>query len=288
MGVRDACLAVLVALAWGISFVAIKVGVDVFPPLLFSALRFTLVAFPLVLFLPAPKCGIGTILTIGVVLGIVKFSFFFIAIHVGLSAGLASILLQAQVFFTIIFAAFVFGEHISLRQAIAIVVAALGIALVTLAVDIEGSRLGLWLILLAAFSWGVSNMFMRKVDSAEMLNLFVWISLIPPVPLFVMSYTFERAAWPQLTDLTMEAVFSLVYVSIVGTLLGFAAWGQLLAKYKAAVVAPFALLIPVSGMFASALLFGETFEGQQVLGTVLILAGLCLSVLSAGKGQQTQ
>lgn len=281
MKIWEIGLAVLIALVWGFSFVAIQIGVNNFPPLLFSALRFTLAAVPLVFFLPPPKVSWTLILAIGFVLGVVKFSLLFIGMDVGLSAGLASLLLQSQVFFTLLFAALVLGEWPSRRQGIGIFVAFCGIALVAGTIDANATKLGLILVIFAAMAWALSNMLMHRAGPVQMLNLMVWISLVPPIPLFLLSLIFERAHWPTLSHVTFEGIAALIYVTLVGTVLGFAAWGFLLSRHGARRIAPFALLVPVFGMVSSAAAFGEYFGPVRLLGASFVIVGLCLITFHA-------
>lgn len=275
MKIWEVGLAVIVAMIWGGSFVAIQIGVNNFPPLMFSALRFTLAAVPLVFFLPPPKVSWKLIVTIGVVLGVVKFSLLFIGMDVGLSAGLASLLVQSQVFFTLIFAALFLGQWPSRRQGVGILIAVLGIALVAGTVQGSATMMGLVLVLFAAMAWAVSNMMMQRAGPVQMINLMVWISLVPPIPLIVLSALFESANWPTLSQVTFEGIAALVYVTLLGTVFGFAAWGFLLSRLGAARIAPFALLVPIFGMAGSAVTFGESFGPVRLLGAAFVIMGLC-------------
>ncbi|MEM9044422.1 MAG: EamA family transporter [Pseudomonadota bacterium] len=271
-------LAVLISLVWGVSFVAIQIGVNSFPPLFFSAIRFALAAIPLVFFLPPPKVSWKLVLSIGFTLGVVKFSLLFVGMHVGLSAGLASLLLQAQVFLTLVLAALLLGEHPSSRQSLGIFLAFCGIAIVAMTIDSSASRLGLALVLLAAMAWAVSNLLMHRSGSVKMLNLMVWMSLVPPLPLLLLSFALEGADWPAMSDVSWEGIWALIYVTLIGTVLGFAGWGFLLSRHGASRIAPFALLVPIFGMGSSALVFGETFGAARLAGATVVLLGLVLAV----------
>lgn len=271
-------LAILVALVWGVSFVAIQIGVTSFPPLLFSALRFALAAIPLVFFLPPPKVSWALIVGIGFVLGVVKFSLLFIGINMGLSAGLASVVVQVQVFFTLILVALVMGEWPSKREMLGVIVAFCGIATVASTIDTGATETGFVLVLLAALAWAASNMMMHRAGQVQMLSLMVWTSLVPPVPLLLLSFIFEGASWPSISQISWQGIWSLLYVTFVGTVLGFAGWGFLIARRGAGRIAPFALLVPISGMGASALFLNETFGPVRLVGAGLVIAGLVLTV----------
>lgn len=218
-------------------------------------------------------------------LGVVKFSFLFIGMDVGVSAGLASLLLQAQVLFTLILAALLLGDKPSRGQTLGIIIAILGIAIVMLTVDTNGPKLGLVLVLLAAMAWAVSNMLLHSAGSVQMLNLMVWISLVPPIPLIVLSLVFESADWPALFEVTAQGIGALIYVTLVGTILGFAGWGYLLARHGARHVAPFALLVPIFGMASSAAVFGEALGTVRLAAATLVICGLVLTVFCKPRSQ---
>ena len=276
----DVVLAIFVALVWGFAFVVIKVGVDNFPPLLFSAMRFTFVAFPLVFFLPAPKTPWQIIVAIGFALGVIKFSLLFVSIDVGLAPGLASLLIQLQAFFTVIFAAVLLKEKPTRRQITGIIIAFCGITLVMTTIDSSTTLLGVVLITIAAVAWAVANILLRYAGPVQMLNLIVWASLVPPLPVLGLSLWLEGPAvgWQALTTMTWQGGLALLYVILVGTLLGFVGWGRLINRYGPSRIAPFALLVPIFGMASSALFLGETFRPTRLLGALLVLIGLYYTI----------
>ncbi|PWC86942.1 hypothetical protein TSH100_11170 [Azospirillum sp. TSH100] len=276
-------LAVAVAAVWGFNFVAIKVGLRDFPPLLFSCLRFALAALPVVVlgWGKGPPVPWRYVVGIGVMLGVVKFPLLFLGIDVGMPAGLASLVLQAQAFFTAIFAAFMLGDRPGPRQVGGMAVAFAGVGLIALEMPAGDSLLGLGLTLAAAAAWGVSNIVMKQAKAPDLFSLMVWVSLIPPLPLLAMSLALEGPdrIVHAFTTLTFVGGGSLVYIAAAATLFGFAAWGFLMRHYPASLVAPFSLLVPIFGMSSSALLLGETFTAAKLAGGLLVFAGLALSVL---------
>lgn len=280
MSRRDVSLAVLVAALWGFNFVVIAVGVESFPPLLLSALRFTLAAFPMVLFVGWPKVAWRWILAIGVTLGIVKFSLLFVGIDVGMPAGLASVVLQSQAFFTALLSAAFLGDRPRKVQLIGMVVAFLGMGVISASLGGGGSLVGFVLVVAAAATWGLANVFMKQAAATDVLNLMVWVSVVPPVPMFALSWLLEgkREILSAFSSLDWLGVGSVLYLAFIATIFGFGAWGHLLRKYSITLVAPFSLLVPVFGMASSALLLGETFGPLRLLGAALIIIGLVLTV----------
>ena len=279
-------LAVLVAAVWGFNFVVIRIGITNFPPLLFSAFRFTLAALPLVFFIRKPDVPWRIILGIGMVLGVVKFSLLFIGMDLGLSAGLASLVLQSQAFFTAILVALVFKEMPRAMQGVGIAVAFAGIGLIATTVDNSVTPIGLGLVLAAGFMWAVSNLLMKQAGQVDMLALIVWVSLVPPIPLFILSMTFEGvdAGMAAITNLNVQGVGAILYIAFISTIFGFAVWGKLIREYGAATVAPFSLLVPIFGMGSSTLVLGEEFGMVRLIAAVMVIVGLVLTVVVIPKG----
>ncbi|MBK1836505.1 EamA family transporter [Azospirillum sp. YIM B02556] len=276
-------LAVAVAAVWGFNFVAIKVGLRDFPPLLFSCLRFALAALPVLVlgWRKGPPVPWRFVIGIGVMLGVVKFPLLYLGIDAGMPAGLASLVLQSQAFFTAIFAAFLLGDRPGPRQIGGMVVAFAGVGLIALEMPAGDSLLGLGLTLAAAAAWGVANIVMKRAKAPDLFSLMVWVSLVPPLPVLALSLALEGPdrIVHAFATLTVVGVGSLLYIAAAATLFGFAAWGFLMRHYPASLVAPFSLLVPIFGMSSSALLLGETFTAAKLAGGLLVFAGLALSVL---------
>lgn len=276
-------LAVAVAAIWGLNFVAIKVGLRDFPPILFSSLRFALAALPLLILglRGGPPVPWRFIVGIGVTLGVVKFPLLFFGMDVGMPAGLASLVLQSQAFFTAIFAAFVLGDRPGPKQVLGMIVAFAGVGVIATEMPTGDSLLGLALCVAAAAVWGVSNIIMKRAKAPDLFGMMVWVSLIPPIPLLILSFLVEGPdrIVHAFATLSWLGVGALVYIAAGATLFGFAAWGFLMRHYPASLVAPFSLLVPIFGMSSSALLLGETFSTLKLLGGLLVFCGLALSVL---------
>jgi O-acetylserine/cysteine efflux transporter len=275
-------LLVLVAALWGFNFVVIRLGLDNFPPLFFSALRFFFAAVPLVFFIKRPAVPWRLILGIGLVLGVVKFSFLFIGMDVGVPPGLASLLLQSQAFFTVILAMAFFAERPRPLQIVGMALAFSGIALIASTIDGQFSATGLLLAIAAAMAWACSNMLMKKVGKVQMLNLMVWVSLVPPIPLLLISGFFE--GWQRdldaLMHINLAGMGAVLFVAYVATVFGFGVWGAMISRYGVATVAPFSLLVPVFGMSSAAIVLGEAFGPLRIVAAILIVAGLILNVFN--------
>lgn len=279
MKVVDIFLAILVALIWGFNFVVIEVGLDSFPPIFFSALRFICAAFPAFLFLRRGGIDWRWILSIGFILGVVMFSLLFIGMDAGMPAGLSSLVLQIQVVFTLVLSGILLHDSPSAWQRIGVVVAFGGIGLLAVEAYDTTSFLGLILVISAGFAWAVSNILMKMCGNIDMLRLIVWVSIVPPLPLLLISWMFEEGQIEAITSISWIGAGSIVYVGLISTVLAFAIWGKLFREYSPNTVAPFALLVPIFGILSSALFLNERFTATELLSLCLVLAGLTLVVL---------
>lgn len=274
---------------WGFSFVPIKVGLREVPPFALAALRFFLAAVPLVFFVRRPRMPWRDIAGYGAAIGVVQFGLLFLGIKLGMPAGLSSLVIQLQVFFTIGLGIAFLGDTLQRHNLIGAGVAASGIVLLAafkLASGLGSTFVGFVLVIVAALAWAVGNIIAKRAAGAhepDMFALIVWSSLVPPLPLALLSYAFEGgpAAWQAVASagaLTWACVLVLAWGA---TLFGFASWAGLLHRYPTALISPFALLIPVSGLVSGALLLGESLAPMQAIGAVLVFAGLAENVFGA-------
>ena len=280
-------MAVAVAAIWGFNFVAIRWGLDSYPPILLACLRFMVAALPAVV-LPRPPVPWQRLVSIGTAWFVVQFALLFIGMEVGMPPGLASVLMQSQVFFTILFAAVVLGERPRPRHLAGMVIAAAGIFAIGASVGGQGSDmtwLGLALVLTASAFWAVGNVIMRGVAPVEFLPLTVWLSVVAPLPLLAVSLFVEgpQAVADALSQWSWRGVGSIVFQGVVATLAGYGLWAHLLRRYPASLVAPYSLLVPVFGIVSSAVVFGERFGVLRLVGMALILVGIAVVALPIGR-----
>lgn len=283
MRTQDILTALTVAIVWGLSFAAIKFGVNEIPPLLLTAERFALAAIPAVFFLPRPKVPWRIIAGFGFILGVVKFSALFLAIKMGMPTGLSAVVIQTQVFFTILVAALVFRERPTRLQLIGAGLAFSGVGLIAFSKSAGAPLLPFFTVLFAALCWAAANMVAKAAGKVDMLAFSVWSSLIPPIPLFILSLIFEgpEAIRQSLSAPSWLAWASLLYMTYAATLFGFSFWNHLLTRYPTAAVAPFALLVPVIGLVTGAILFAEPMPGIVIAGAAMVLTGLAVNVFGA-------
>ena len=274
-------LAMAVVAVWGSNFVVIKLGLAELPPLAFAALRFFFALVPAVFFLPRPAVPWRHLAAYGVLIGAGQFGLLYIAMNGQISPGLASLVVQVQVFFTIGLAMAATGERVRLFQIAALMLATAGIGVILSHSDRTTTPLGLVLVILAAMGWAGGNHVAKLSGRVNMLAYVVWASLFSVPPLVVMSLIME--GWPTVREALVTASpaawAAVAWQSVGNTLFGYAAWGWLLARHPAATITPMALLVPVFGMGASALLLGETMPFWKIGAATLVMAGLALNIL---------
>ena len=274
-------LALVIVAVWGTNFVVIKLSLDAFPPFLFAALRFTFAFLPLAFFIPRPKVSLINLCAYGLAIGVGQFGILFFAIDGRISPGLASLVVQTQVFFTIGLAMFFAKERLRLYQAVAVSVSMAGLAMIGLHTDADTTFIGLALIVFAGLSWGVGNTVSRRAGSINMLSYVVWASAFSLPPLFLISWIFE-GGWQNISasisSAPMGAWIGVFWQSWGNTIFGYAAWAWLLSKHPAAVVAPAPLLVPIFGMGASAYFLSEPLPLWKILAAGLVIAGLVVNL----------
>jgi len=273
-------VAVLVTAIWGLSFVVIKLGVGTMPPLLLAALRFLFAALPAVFFVPRPKASFANVAAYGFFLGVAQFGLLFAALAFGMPASLASLVMQAQVFFTILFAALVMNERPGPHQIAGGLIGFCGLVIIAVP-RLSGSGAGPFLMTVAAAaSWGVANIVSKRAGRVDMLGYIVWASLVAPLPLLGLSLLIDGPApvMSALAGMSAGTWGAVAYLAYPTTVFAFGIWAYLLSRYPAATVTPFALLVPVAGILGSALILGEAMRPIEAIGGAVIVAGLALNV----------
>lgn len=285
---KDILLAAVVIVAWGVNFVVIKVGLDGVPPMLLGALRFMLAAFPAILFIRRPDMPLRWLLAYGLTISLGQFAFLFSAMYVGMPAGLASLVLQAQAFFTLGFAALLIGETVRRSSLIGLVIAAAGLLLIGSESGRAFTLAGFVLTLCAAAMWGLGNVVTKRIGKVNLVSLVVWGSLIPPLPFLALSLILEGPAQIEtaLRGISLNSLLAIAYLAFIATLLGYGLWSRLLSRYPASQVAPFSLLVPVIGLSSAWLFLGEALSVVQWAGAAIVMLGLLINVFGARLLQQ--
>ena len=278
---RHLLLAVAVVAVWGSNFVVIKLALAQLPPLLLATLRYTFALLPAVLLLPRPAVPWRNLARYGVLIGAGQFGLLFIAMNGHISPGLASLVIQTQVFFTIGLAMRGSGERLRPVQVVALALAAAGLLVIATHTDGTTTLTGLAIVLVAAFCWAAGNMTSRAAGRVDMLAYVVWASAFAIPPLLVLSLLLEGPAriGSALAQADAVAWAAVLWQAVGNTLFGYAAWGWLLARHPAATVTPMALLVPVFGMTSAAWWLGEPLPGWKIGAAALVLGGLALNLL---------
>ena len=278
-------LALAIVAVWGTNFVVIKVSLEAFPPFVFAALRYIFALFPVIFFLPKPKVSWGNLCAYGLATGVGQFGVMYYAVDGQISPGLASLVVQTQVFFTIGFAMFFAKERLRTYQMVAVLVAMTGLGIIALHTDANTTFLGLALVVFTGFSWGVANTVSRRAGSINMLAYVVWASAFAIPPLFAISFLFE-GGWEHmnasLASAPAGAWAGVLWQSWGNTIFGYSAWAWLLSKHPAAVVAPAPLLVPIFGMGAAAYFLAEPLPLWKIMAAGLVIAGLVVNLFWPG------
>ena len=283
---RDLALLLLVVVTWGVNFAVLDVGLDGFPPLLFAAMRFALVG-ACALFVPRPKVRARWVVAIGTFTILGQYSLLYLGMSAGMPSGLSSLVLQAQAMFTILFAAVALREQPGARQLTGMAIGAAGLGLVGLAGGGSVPLGALVLLIGAAVSWAIGNVCTRVAKPDNGLSMVVWASLVPPVPLLLISLTTEGPARDAhaLAHAGLSAWISLAYTVAFSTIMAMGIYTALLGKYPTDRIVPFNLGIPVVGLATGWLVMGESVTATTLAGAAVVMAGLALVVVKPGGGR---
>lgn len=280
MLLRDRLLALTVVGLWGANFLGIRLGIDHFPPIFFAALRFLVIAIPVLLFVPRPQVKMRWLLLYGIAFGFAQFAFLFWAMDAGLGTGLASLVLQSAAPLTVALGAAFLGERLTRTQAIGLAVAVGGMILIAIAEGASATGpVPLLLGLLAGLCWAIGNIATRKARSTEPMKMTAWMCLISTGPLFAASFAVEGTSG--LTALANAAdthdgrlaLVGLLYTALAGTIIGTGIYVTLLGRYPAATVAPLSLMVPIVGFAVAWAALGETPGPLVITGGLIVIAG---------------
>lgn len=279
---RDIALVLLVVTIWGSNFVVIKLGLRDMPPLLFTSLRFLFAACPLVFLRKRPSIPLGLLLAWGMTQFAIQFALLFVGIKLGMPAGLASLVIQLQAFFTIGLAWGVLRERVRVFQIVGALVALAGMAVVALHLDQPSTLYGLLMVLGAALSWATANILTKRMGRVDPIGLAAWGSLVAFPPLAALSLLIEGPGTivSALRGMDGWSWAAVLFQSYPNTLFGFGVWSMLMRKHAAAELAPFTLLVPAVGMLCAAVVLGEALPPWKIVAGGVVLAGLAINQIA--------
>jgi O-acetylserine/cysteine efflux transporter len=280
MNARDSLLAALVATIWGFNFVVIDWGMHGVPPLLFAAVRFSLVVFPAVLLIPRPAAPWRTVAAVGVFMSLGQFGFLYVAMAAGMTPGLAALVLQAQVIFTIVIAAGALRERPTRAQAVGVLLGSTGLLVVAVGREGHVTAAALGLCLLGALSWGIGNVVSRASGISGGLSLTVWSAVVVPVPLLALSLLLDGPSTvvAALAGFSWQAIVSTLYTAGLASLLGYGVFNTLLSRNPSSSVVPWVLLAPVVAMASAWLLLDQQPATAELAGGTVLIVGVLVAM----------
>lgn len=281
MTTKHSLLALLVVAIWGVNFVVLDAGLDDVPPLVFLALRFILVALPAVFFIRPPAIGWRNIVAIGGFLSFGQFALLYLALAIGMPPGLASLLLQTQVLLTVLVSAVILKERPTRRQLLGTIIGSVGLVVVIVGHSASAPWLPIVVTIAAALSWAIGNVLSRRAKAASGLSLVVWSGLVVPLPSLALAMIVDSPAVvvESVLNLSLAAILSTLFTAVAASLVGYGIWNSLLARYPTSAIAPFTLLVPPIGIAAAWLVQGEQVTLTELVGGIVMLAGLATAVV---------
>lgn len=273
-------LAILITAIWGINFSVIKIGLSSVDPFILAGIRFTLCALPALFFIKKPDVPWRYIIGYGLVFGIGLWGLVNLGIKAGLSAGIASLLLQFSAFFTILLGSVVFKESLTRYQIAGFALACTGLLSIVFITDGSVTFSGTLLVLAGAIAWSIANIIIKRSATKQIFAFLVWSSAFSPLPLFLLDWLVNgsNGYTALVSHVDYRAVLSILFQVYPNTLFGYWVWNSLLKQYPISTVAPLSLLVPVFGILGSMAIFGEAISSLKILALLLIISGLVVGL----------
>ena len=282
MSIKDFSLIILVTVIWGVNFSVIKIGLGSLDPFTLVGVRFLLCAFPLVFFISKPDAPMLYVASYGISFGVGLWGLAYLGIHYGVSAGIASLVIQMSAFLTVAMGVIFLHEKIDPLKTIGFLVAFSGLSLIVNLTDGSITHIGLVLVLLGAVFWSIANIIIKKSNEKHVFSFLIWSSLFSPIPLFILAYLVQghNIFTDFIGNLDQKAIFSIFFQVYPSTLFGYWIWNSFIEKYDISKIAPLSLLIPIFGLLSSYIIFDEVMGKEKIIASILIVIGLILSTFS--------
>lgn len=284
MRLNDLLLGIAVMCLWGFNFSVIKLGADQIDPTLLVALRFTLAAIPAVFFVARPAVPLRYFFAYGLTFGTGVWGMMTWSITVGISAGMAGLLMQLSVVSSLLLGWLWLNERLTRHKLLGAGLALLGLAVSLTLQDGSVSLVGMLFVMVAAISWSLTGIIVKQAGTTEVFAFSVWGMLFAPVPLVGVAWLAQGSDVFLMLPAQMnrDVWISVLFQAYPTTLLGYWLWNRLIVKYPLSTVAPLTLLVPIFGLLGSYLFYGESMNGTKLIACLLILSGLVVSQWRAG------
>lgn len=285
MKLRDFGLLFALMALWGLNFSVIKLGVNGVHPLVLTALRFSFAVFPLIFFIKKPDVPWRYLIAYGLSFGVGVWGLTTLSIGAGVSAGMASLLLDMSIVSSLLVGWLCLNETITRNKLLGAGLALLGLALIMYSEGGAVTGKGLVLVLMASMFWSVNGLIVKRANTKAIFAFNIWGMLFAPLPLLLLAVTLEGTQ--VITELpnqfTQWTLFSVLFQAYPTTLLGYWFWNKMIMKYSVSSVAPMTLLVPVFGILGGYWFYKESIETSQIIAAVLILLGLFVGQMALPK-----
>jgi O-acetylserine/cysteine efflux transporter len=277
---KHLALAMLVTLVWGVNFPITQLGLRSVDPFVLTGIRFALAALPLVFLIKRPNVRFHYVAAYGFIFGLGMWGVINYGIQIGVSPGIASLIIQLSVFFTMGWGFVLFKERIHKAQVVGALLALSGLAGIISTQEGNHAVQGVMLIVLSAVAWSVGNVIIKQSGVKEIFSFMVWASLFPPLPLFLTAWLMHGSAPFEDVQhsLDLTAMLSILFQVYLATHFAYWGWNSLLKLYPVSTVAPLSLLIPVFGISSSMLIIGEHISTPNLISIAIIIVGLAVGL----------
>ena len=280
MSNRDIFLAILVPCVLGFGFVIAKPAMESFPPILLNGLRWSLSGLIMCYFFPFPKKFIKQMFVISIIGGTIQYSLSFYGLKI-LDGASATLFVQAEIPFGILIAYFLLGEKVPLKNMIGLIIAFVGIAILSGNPNLEGKMLGVLLVLSGAFLWSLAQVFAKDVsEKIGGLALTAWLGIFSGPQCIIASYFIEGNTFDFITNASTQAWIIVIYLAVGMNVIGYSCWYSVLSRNPVNNVMSVLLLFPITGLLTSIFVLGETPNTYAYFGGAIIISGVAMILIN--------
>jgi O-acetylserine/cysteine efflux transporter len=277
MALRDVGLAILVQAIWGIGLTLMKPTMGAFPPVLFIAMVYALIALVFTPITAKSKTPFWHMMLIAAFGGSLQSGLLAVGLKM-IEASTVNLLLQLTVPFAIFLSWVARIDKPDWRNGIGSFVSLGGVAIVIGAPEGTASWIGTATVTACALSWAGAQILIRLFCKDSGLVLYTAMARHAWPQALIASLILERDQLDWLARATMGDWIGFVGIAMIGFATGYALWYRLLTRNRVDQLLPFTLLMPPFGVAASVLWLHEPLQTNLLVGGGIILLGLAVIV----------
>jgi drug/metabolite transporter (DMT)-like permease len=273
---------ILICVIWGSTWLAIRVGLDSFPPLVSAGARFLTASIAVYLLMIIKKIKLqkdSVSIKLYIILGLFSFVIPFGLVYWAeqfVPSGLASIIFSMMPFFVIIFTLILFTKNsVTGVQIFGSVIGFMGIVIIfseSISIDLTMQMKGIIAILISAAMQGAIGVIIKKYGShLNPLSMNLIPLFISGVVLLLLSFLLEN---PEVSKFNFSGLASIIYLALFGTVMTFTTYYWLLKRMNIVILSLSSFITPIIAVLLGWIILKERLSAQALIGSCLVLIGI--------------